>query len=220
MPTTLFVLRQRGDQRVPHGRPHLRHDARRARQRHHAAALLHLRDRLQFWDSAYAAALTVVLLLLLGRARLAAVRASSSAGRTTDERMSAARTSTSAPVGARAGDRGGLAAGPPLAAAARSTRSGRRSIPPPTHALRPRRAAHAGEFRQGLAAAPFARYFLNTMHAGDDGASIAQMRARARSPPTPSRASTFRGRDVAVRAVLAAADDHARRARSSRTTAP
>ena len=39
---------QRGDQRVPHRRPHHRDDARRAGQRHHAAALLHLPGRLQF----------------------------------------------------------------------------------------------------------------------------------------------------------------------------
>src|SRR5262249_26069403 len=37
---------QRGDQRVPHGRPHHRDDARRSRQRDHVAALLHLSDRL------------------------------------------------------------------------------------------------------------------------------------------------------------------------------
>ena len=39
---------QCGDQRVPYRRPHHRHDARRAGQRHHAAALLHLSGRLQF----------------------------------------------------------------------------------------------------------------------------------------------------------------------------
>ena len=39
---------QRGDRRVPHRRPHHRDDARRAGQRHDAAALLHLSGRLQF----------------------------------------------------------------------------------------------------------------------------------------------------------------------------
>ena len=39
---------QRGDQRLPHGRPHHRDDPRRAGQRHDAAALLHLSGRLQF----------------------------------------------------------------------------------------------------------------------------------------------------------------------------
>src|SRR6185312_12789967 len=38
---------QRGDQCLPHDRPHLRHDARRPRQRDDAPALLHLPGRLQ-----------------------------------------------------------------------------------------------------------------------------------------------------------------------------
>src|SRR5262249_14026219 len=38
---------QRGDQRVPHRRPYHRDDARRPRQRHDIAALLHLSDRLR-----------------------------------------------------------------------------------------------------------------------------------------------------------------------------
>ena len=53
---------QRGDQCVPHGRPHHRHDARRARQRHHAAAVLHLSGRLQFLGHGLCGGADVVLL--------------------------------------------------------------------------------------------------------------------------------------------------------------
>jgi sn-glycerol 3-phosphate transport system permease protein len=56
---------QRRDRRVPHRRPHHRDDARRAGQRHHAAALLHLQVGFNFWDTSYAAALTGVLLAML-----------------------------------------------------------------------------------------------------------------------------------------------------------
>ena len=55
--------RQRGDQRLPHGRPHHRHDARRARQRDVAAAVPRLRAGLQFLGHGLAAAMTVMLLL-------------------------------------------------------------------------------------------------------------------------------------------------------------
>ena len=57
--------RQRGHQRLPHGRPPRRHDARRSRQRHLAAALYIYEVGFTFWDTAYAAALTVILLVLL-----------------------------------------------------------------------------------------------------------------------------------------------------------
>ena len=57
---------QRDDQLLQARRPHLHPDQGRAGQRLLAPALLHLRSRLRFWDTAYASTLTVVLLLILG----------------------------------------------------------------------------------------------------------------------------------------------------------
>ena len=83
---------QRGDQLLPPGRPHRRDDPRRARQRHLAAALLHLRGRLQLLghglcgDADRACCWCCSRLVAIG-----AVRASSSAGRTTNEPRSTSR---------------------------------------------------------------------------------------------------------------------------------
>ena len=53
MPTTLFVLVNAGDQRLPADRPHRRMTRGGSGQRHRCRWFLHLRDRLQFWDSGY-----------------------------------------------------------------------------------------------------------------------------------------------------------------------
>jgi sn-glycerol 3-phosphate transport system permease protein len=58
-------LGQRGDQRLPAGRPCLRHDQGRAGQRDHAASLLHLRDRVPVLGHGLCGALTVVLIAIL-----------------------------------------------------------------------------------------------------------------------------------------------------------
>ena len=62
---------QRGDQRVPPGRPHRRHDARRPRQRDGAAAVLRLRDRLPLLGLGVRGGADVVLLVILGLVALA-----------------------------------------------------------------------------------------------------------------------------------------------------
>ena len=65
---------QRGDQRVPHRRPHRRDDARRTGQRDRAAARIYIYEvGFNFWDTTYAAALTMVLLALLALVALGAV---------------------------------------------------------------------------------------------------------------------------------------------------
>jgi hypothetical protein len=76
--------------------------------------------------------------------------------------------------------------------------------------LRPLRAADAGQLRAAWAAAPFARYFLNTSMLVT--MILAGQLCWARWPPMPSRASSSRGKRRAVRAGAGAADDHARRA--------
>ena len=122
-----------------------------------------------FWDTAYAAALTVVVLVLLGLRRAVPVRlprAANALPLRRDEHLTA-RRSAAARVRRRAGlararDRRGLAARPALDPAARLR--GVDGVPPVgvLHPLRARRAADAAELRRAWQAAPFARYFLNT----------------------------------------------------------
>jgi ABC-type Fe3+ transport system permease subunit len=98
----------------------------------------------RFWDTAYAAALTMVLLALLGARRWRSSGSSSGRFTTNDARLRAARGRS------RARDRRGVAAGVPLAAAALVR--GLDGLPPGgiLDALRADRAAHARELPEGV----------------------------------------------------------------------
>ena len=77
---------QRGDQRLPHGRPHHRDDARRARQCDDAAALLHLSGRLQFLGHEPTRPRSPRSCSAFSRLRRSSNTACSNGGSTTDER--------------------------------------------------------------------------------------------------------------------------------------
>ena len=88
-----------------------------------------------------------------------------------------------------------------------STRCGRRSIRPRTRraSSSPRRWT-LDNFVAAWHAAPFARYFANTMHAGDDGARRAararHARRRTRSRASSSRAATSRSGSCCVQLMI------------------
>ena len=207
MPTTLFVLVNaviNAFRLVDHI---VVMTARRAGQRDRAAAVLHLRGRLQ----------------LLGHG----LRGGADDGAAGDPGVVALGSSWSSSSGCTTNER--------VTRHDRAARRARWRPPPPgcsallwmlplvyafwtafhparvLDALRPARAADAGQLRaRPGTAAPFARYFLNTVHAGDDdpgGAAGAVHAGRLRL-----RALRVPGRDVAVRAGAGAADGHARRA--------
>ena len=161
----------------------------------------------RFWDSAYAAALTMVLLAILGLAALVQFGVARAQGA-----LPMTPTSIEARGFARgARDRRRLAAGHPVDAAARL-----RVLDgvPPARILDAVSSLTApltlDNFVKAWAAAPFARYFVNTV-------LLVTMVLAAQLVLVTLAAYAFArfefpGRDVAVRAGAGPADGHARRA--------
>ena len=186
MPTTLFVLDQRGDQLVQAGRPALRPDQGRARQRQRPAALLHLRGGVQ----------------LLGHG----LCRDADGGAAGDPDRAGDRLSSSISTGGSITDDRGAA----LRSAARLDVVGAwllaiawiapllyafwTAFHPPAYATRfdLTRTGDAREFPVGLARGAVRALLPQHVHAGDDGAGR-RSSCSARSRLMPSRASRFSG---------------------------
>ena len=153
----------------------------------------------RYWDSGYAAALTMVLLAVLAAVALLQFFV-------LDRRGALPVNAAAATVGTRLvyNDPGwldthrGLAAGAAVGPAAGLRGVDR--LPPGEYATRFDLFAPLtlDNFARAWAAAPFARYFVNTIAAGDDDPGL-PARAVARSPPTPSRASSSPARTCCSR---------------------
>jgi sn-glycerol 3-phosphate transport system permease protein len=198
MPTTLFVLVNaviNAFRMVDHI---VRADARRARQRVDAAAVPAVRGGLQFWDTGYAAAMTVVLLAWCWPRWRCSSSSCSTSGCITSERHRHAPGLQRARLARCAG---GVAGCWRCCGCCRwATRCGPRSTRPSSRPLRPDSPLTLDNFAPRLGAAPFARYFLNTT------ALVLMILAAqlvlARSRPMLSRASSSAASSVAFALVL------------------
>ena len=166
----------------------------------------------RFWDSAYAAALTVVLLAILGIVAVRCSSACSSGGCITDDTMPCRAADACSHHAAAARWRRSAPGCSACSGSCRcSTRSGPRSIRRTSRrASSLVRAAHARQLRQRMARRTVRPLLLNTFLL----VTLVLVAQFVLCTPAAYAFARFEfpGRDVAVRAGAAAADGHARRA--------
>ena len=156
---------QRGDQRVPHGRPHHRDDARRAGQRHHACCSITSIRSASISGTRPTRPRSPPCCWRCSRSRPSCNTACSSGGSTTDDR--APRSLCAERRLARAGKRRRRTAGDPVGAAARLCGVGGVSSGRVHHALRAARAADARQLRARLGRRAVRALLPQHVRAGD-----------------------------------------------------